>query len=298
MPEGDTVWLTAHRLNQALAGRTVSEFELRVPRLALSDLSGSQITEVVSRGKHILMRFDNDHTLHSHLRMDGSWQISRPSQRVAGSTPAYRSRGARIPARPQSAGRGFDIRAVVGNTEWRTTGHRVHDLDIARTSTGEPWVSHLGPDLLGPDWDPHRAVHNLGLEPSRPIVEALLDQRILAGVGNMYAAELLFMTGTYPLASVASVLALPAQPQRAPAGGEGNRADAIVETAHRVLRANRDHPEQSTTGSVARGEQHWVYMRAGQPCRRCRTPLLSAIIGVAPQERTTFWCPRCQPAPP
>ncbi len=292
MPEGDTVWLTAHRLNRALAGRTVSDFELRVPRLALSDLSGADITEVVSRGKHILMRFDNDHTLHSHLRMDGSWQISRPSQRVPGSTPTYRSRGARPSARTHSAGRGFDIRAIVGNAEWRTTGHRVHDLDIARTSTGEPWVSHLGPDLLGPDWDPQRAVDNLRTEPGRPIVEALLDQRILAGIGNMYAAELLFMTGTHPLASVATVLA-----QEAPTGGEGNRADAIAETAHRVLRANRDHPEQSTTGSLARGEQHWVYMRAGQPCRRCRTSIRSATIGVAPQERTTFWCPRCQASP-
>lgn len=296
MPEGDTVWLTAHRLDQALAGRAVTEFDLRVPRLALSDLTGAVITEVISRGKHILMRFDNDHTLHSHLRMDGSWRISRPSQRLAASAPTYRTRGAprapRTSQRQEASGRAFDIRAVIANSDWRTTGHRVHDLDIARTSAGDPWVSHLGPDLLGPDWDSARAVDNLRADPERRIVDALLDQRTLAGIGNMYAAELLFMTGIHPYASVGDVLAAPA-----PAGAAGTSAQAVVSTAHRVLRANRDHPEQSTTGSTARGEQHWVYMRAAQPCRRCRTPILSGTIGVAPQERTTFWCPRCQSAP-
>ena len=114
MPEGDTVWLTANRLDRALSGRVVTEFELRVPRLALSDLTGATVTEVVSRGKHILMRFDNDHTLHSHLRMDGSWQIHRPSARAAASAPTYRSRadlrradaGAVGPRRRASSGSG------------------------------------------------------------------------------------------------------------------------------------------------------------------------------------------------
>ena len=259
MPEGDTVWLTAHRLNQALAGRQVSEFELRVPKLALSDLAGATITDVLARGKHILMRFDNDHTLHSHLRMDGSWRIA---------AARARSRDA------------FDVRAVVANADWRATGHRVHDLDIARTSAGDRWVASLGPDILGPDWDPGRAQANLRSQPGRRIVEALLDQSNLAGVGNMYAAELLFVTGVDPFTDVQEV----------------RNVERVVATAHRLLRANRDHPEQSTTGRTERREQHWVYLRSGQPCRRCGTPISSAQIGTPPQHRTTYWCPRCQPS--
>lgn len=281
MPEGDTVWLTASRLNQALRGRPVSRFELRVPRLALSDLSGATITEVASRGKHILMRFDNGHTLHSHLRMDGSWRIAAATGTgvTDRSGSAASARGGRV-SRSRNGGHGFEVRAIVSNVDWRSSGHRVHDLDIARTSAGEPWVAHLGPDILGHDWDPARAVRNLQAQPDRRIAEALLDQRNLAGIGNMYAAELLFVTGINPYDQIGSVPAL----------------DRVAAMSYRLLRANRDHPEQSTTGRTERGEQHWVYLRGGQPCRRCGTPIASAPIGVAPQQRTTYWCPRCQPA--
>ncbi len=258
MPEGDTVWLAAHRLDGALRGRPVSTFDLRVPHLATADLRGATVREVLARGKHILMRFDTEQTLHSHLRMDGSWRIA----------PAAR------------AGRiGFEIRAVIGNAAWQCLGRRVHDLALAPTAEEAQWVGHLGPDLLGPDWDPQRAVANLLAQPDRPVAEALLDQRTLAGIGNMYAAEILFLHHTRPTAPV-SALPDPA---------------ATLATAHRLLRMNRDHHAQSTTGQLRRGEEHWVYQRAGQPCRRCRTPIESGEIGTPPQQRTTFWCPRCQP---
>ena len=270
------MWLTAHRLDQALTGRPVTEFDLRVPALALSNLSGTTVTQVLARGKHILMRFDDGHTLHSHLRMDGSWRIA-PARGSAGrpATVRNRSRGAGRAARTGS----FDIRAVIGNAEWLTTGHRVHDLAIAATSDEDRWVGHLGPDVLGPDWDAARAAANLAAEPDRPIVEALLDQGNLAGVGNMYAAEILFVSGIHPLRPA----------------GEVTDLERVTGIAHRLLRANRDHPEQSSTGSTARGEEHWVYLRQGQPCRRCRTPVRATQIGVPPRQRTTFWCPRCQP---
>jgi endonuclease-8 len=259
VPEGDTVWLTAHRLNLALRDQLIVECDLRVPRLALVDRSGHTITEVLARGKHILMRFDDGQTLHSHLRMDGSWRIG-----------ASRAGPRRV---------GYDVRAQLANTHWTATGHRVHDLDVAPTAEESRWVGHLGPDVLGPDWDPDRAATNLAGDGQRPVVEALLDQRNLAGVGNMYAAELLFLAGTNPLTPAGEVTALAALPA----------------LAYRLLRSNRDHPEQSTTGSLARGDQHWVYLRTGQPCRRCRTAIRSTEFGTPPRQRLTFWCPRCQP---
>ncbi len=261
MPEGDTVWLTAHRLDLALAGRALTAFDLRVPQLALADLRGERVSEVVSRGKHLLVRTEGGHTLHSHLRMDGSWRIVRPAE-----------------ARRLLAA--FDVRAVLGNDEWLAVGSRIHDLAIAPTGEEDRWVGHLGPDLLGPDWDPSLAAARAAEHPDRPVAEVLLDQRTLAGVGNMYAAEVLFVHRTRPHTPIAKVADL----------------DGLMRTCFRLLRANRDHPEQSTTGSLARGEQHWVYRRQGQPCRRCRTPIVSGQIGQAPQQRTTFWCPQCQPA--
>lgn len=262
MPEGDTVWLTASRLNKALAGRVLTTSDFRVPALATSDLRGRTVREVLARGKHILARIDDDLTLHSHLRMDGSWYLTRA--------------GARAPRRHPD----HMIRALLGNADWRATGYRVHDLRIVRRADEAELVGHLGPDLLGPDWDPARAVSNLERQPDAAIGDVLLDQRNLAGVGNMYKCEVLFMEHIHPWTSVRDVADL----------------DRVVGTAYRVLRANRDHPEQSTTGYTERGREHWVFARLGQPCLRCRTPIQRADQGVAPQARPTYWCPTCQPA--
>jgi endonuclease-8 len=259
MPEGDTVWLTAHRLNQALSGGTVTTFDLRVPALATTDLRGATVLEVIARGKHILTRFDNDLTLHSHLRMDGSWYLTR-----AGSRPRRH---------PEHM-----IRAQVGNAEWLATGYRVHDLRIVTRAGEDDVVGHLGPDLLGPDWDAQAATARLATEPDRAIGEALLDQRNLAGVGNMYKCEVLFVERIHPWAPVGTVADL----------------HRLVTTAQRLLRANRDHPEQSTTGLTGRGREHWVYGRAGEACLRCGGAVQRAEQGEPPQARSTYWCPRCQ----
>ncbi|MDT4899292.1 MAG: endonuclease [Pseudonocardiales bacterium] len=261
MPEGDTVWLTAHRLNTALAGRPVTVFDLRVPALATTDLTGRTVTEVVARGKHVLTRFDDDLTLHSHLRMDGSWYLSRPGR------PPHRH--------PEHL-----IRALVGNAEWLATGYRVHDLRIVTRAGEADVVGHLGPDLLGPDWDVELAVHNLQREPDAAIAEALLDQRHLAGIGNLYKCEVLFVERVNPWTPVGEVADL----------------RAVVTTAQRLLRANRDHPEQSTTGYLGRGREHWVYERGGEGCLRCRTRIQRQDQGVPPRARSTYWCPSCQPA--
>ncbi len=268
MPEGDTVWLTAHRLHKALAGRELTTSDFRVPTLATADLRGRGVSEVLARGKHILTRIDaaGDSpalTLHSHLRMDGSYYLS------AVGNPRPRRHPDHM------------IRVLLGNDEWLATGYRIHDLTlVAREREGE-FVDHLGPDLLGPDWDVHRAVANLRREPDLTIGEALLDQRNLAGVGNMYKAEVLFMTRVHPWTRVDEVADL----------------DAVVEMSRRVLLMNRDHPEQSTTGYTQRGREHWVYERGGQPCLRCRTRIQRREQGVPPRQRGTYWCPSCQPAP-
>ena len=261
MPEGDTVWLTASRLHAALAGQQLTSFELRVPQLATVDLRGRTVLEVLARGKHVLMRIDDGSTLHSHLRMDGSWYLSRAGQR---------------PRRhPEHM-----IRALLGNAQWRATGYRVHDLRLVPTSREGELVGHLGPDLLGPDWDPGEAARRMRTDPQRTVGEALLDQRNLAGVGNMYRAEVLFIERVHPWTPVAAVPDL----------------DRMLATSYRLLRANRDHPAQSTTGRIGRGVEHWVYLRGGQPCLRCGTPIERGELGDRGSERSVYWCPSCQPA--
>jgi endonuclease VIII len=260
MPEGDTVWLTAHRLNQALAGRQLAVSDFRVPALATVDLTGRSVREVLARGKHILTRIDDDLTVHSHLRMDGSW---------------YLSKAGRAPRRhPEHM-----IRVLLGNAEWLATGYRVHDLRVVRRGAEIELVGHLGPDLLGPDWDPDRAAANLRRDPQVAIGDALLEQRNLAGIGNLYKSEVLFVEHLHPWTPVGAVPDLV----------------RLVTTAQRLMRANRDHPEQSTTGLIGRGREHWVYDRAGEACLRCRTAVQRAEQGAPARSRITYWCPRCQP---
>jgi len=172
------------------------------------------------------------------------------------------------------------IRALLGTPTWLATGYRVHDLAVVATADEHQLVGHLGPALLGPDWDPDEAVRRLLAQPDVPIGEALLDQRNLAGIGNLYKSETLFVEHVDPWTPVGAVPDL----------------GRMVATAHRLLRANRDHPEQSTTGRMRRGEEHWVYGRRGEACLRCGTPIRRAEQGAPPQQRSTYWCPVCQPA--
>lgn len=262
MPEGDTVWLTAKRLRQALAQRPLTRCDFRVPALATLDLRGATVTDVLARGKHLLIRLDTGASLHSHLKMDGSWYLSR-----AGTAPHRH---------PEHM-----IRVLLGNADWLATGYRVHDLTLLRTADEDSIVGHLGPDLLGPDWDPGEALRRLRGDPDRAVGEALLDQRNLAGIGNMYKCEVLFIERVNPWTPVAAIANL----------------ERLVDTARRLLLANREHPEQSTTGRLARGQQHWVYERRGDACLRCGTPIRRADQGTPPRQRGTYWCPRCQPGP-
>jgi Formamidopyrimidine-DNA glycosylase len=267
MPEGDTVWNTARVLDRALAGSVIRHSDFRVPSLATVDLAKWRVRGCVSRGKHLLLRLSGPGdgqlaTLHSHLRMDGAWRVYGPGEPWRG--------------RPN-----HQIRVILRTLTTVAVGYHLHDLALVPTDQEHTLVGHLGPDLLGsPDevggWDPDEAVRRLRAQPERTIADALLDQRNLAGLGNLYKAEVLFLRGIHPLTPVGEVADL----------------EAVVELAHKLLMANRGRWTQATTGSVRRGEESYVYGRAGAPCRRCGTLIERETVG----ERVTFWCPSCQPA--
>ncbi|MFF7287319.1 Fpg/Nei family DNA glycosylase [Streptomyces griseorubiginosus] len=262
MPEGDTVWQAARRLHEALAGRPLTRSDLRVPKYATADLTGRHVLDVTPRGKHLLTRMEGGLTLHSHLRMDGAWKVYAHDQRWTGG-PAHQ------------------IRAILGNTDRTAVGYRLPVLELLRTADEHKAVGHLGPDLLGPDWNPERALANLLQDPSRELGEALLDQRNLAGIGNVFKSELCFLLGATPWLPVG---ALPA-----------DRAVHLPALAKKLLEANRDRPIRNTTGR--RGQDLFVYGRAPRPCLRCRTSIRVADQGDGSRERPTYWCPRCQTGP-
>lgn len=254
MPEGDVVWRTARRLREALAHRVLTDCDVRLPRYATTDLTGRVVDDVASRGKHLLIRVDGGVTVHTHLRMEGTWRI-----RPAAERPAESHR----------------IRLVLANTVWRAVGYQLGVVDVLPTAAERGVVGHLGPDLLGDDWDRGEAVRRLRTEPATAVGEALLDQTKLAGVGNLYKAEVLFLRGIDPWRPVGAV----------------DDLAGLVESARRLLEANKSRIDQVTTGENRRGARTWVYGRAGRPCRRCGTPVRREGQG----ERVTFWCPRCQP---
>src|SRR5579862_2058445 len=216
MPEGDAVWYTARRLHEALAGRPLTRSDFRVPRLATADLTGDVVTETVSRGKHLLTRTSGGLTVHTHLRMDGSWRVRPAAERMAES---------------------HRIRLVLANEAWQAIGYQLGVVELLRTSHEDQVTGHLGPDLLGPDWDCDEAVRRLAAEPDRPIGEALLDQRNLAGIGTFYAAEMLFLRGIDPWRASGDVEDLP----------------ALAGLGQRLLDANKARPGHVTTGDARRG---------------------------------------------
>src|SRR4051794_18960250 len=208
-------------MHVALSGRVLTTSDFRVPQLSTADLRGQRVLEATSRGKHMLIRIEGGLTLHTHFRMDGTWRL--------------------FPAgRPWSGGPDWQVRAVLANDEWQAVGYRLPVIDLIDTADESQLVGHLGPDLLGAGWNagqPAESVRRLLLQPQRSIAEALLDQRNLAGIGNLYKAETLFLRGVHPWAPVGTVADL----------------DAVVGLAHRLLLANRDRWDQVTTGDSRRG---------------------------------------------
>jgi len=198
-------------------------------------------------------------SIHSHLKMEGSWHLYRHGS-------AWR--------RPA-----FQARIVLETADWVAVGFELGLLEVVPLTQEATLLDYLGPDLLGPDWDAAEAVSRLASRPDRPIAVALADQGNLAGLGNEYVNELCFLRGVLPTRVVAGVADVP----------------GLVALAHRLILANRDRTDRITTGDSRRGMQSWVFSRAGQACRRCGTSIERGRLGrTVLEERVTYWCPRCQ----
>ena len=280
MPEGDSVHRAAARMSAALVGRTIAASDVRVPRYATADLSGQSVTDFAARGKHMLLRTDAGWTVHTHFRMQGSWSVLGPGRRL----PRSREHQARLL-----------LSMVDGRTAVALDMPVVEVIPTARELDA---VGHLGPDPLLPagapgGWDPGEAAARLARDPARPAVAALLDQRNLAGLGNLWTVELLYLRGIWPWAPVGDI-----------------DLAAAVALAHRLLTSGLSRPGMVTTGDTRPGRTHWVYGRAGRGCRRCGTPIAfraASGVGTAALRETalrdaalreTWWCPACQPEPP
>lgn len=256
MPEGDAVRRTAGRLDAALAGRELVRAELRVPGFSTVDLRGLTVLGTATVGKHLLTRLGNDDpvlTLHHHLRMDGRWRIGPPGPPRA---PAHL------------------IRIWLATATTQAVGVHVHQVQVRPTGEEHVWVGQLGPDILADDFDPAQAVARLA-EAHRPVVEALLDQRLIAGLGTMWAAEAAHLARVSPWTDTAAARGM---------------ADALVAVRDRMAEA-----VDSPNGRARQPLQ--VFQRVGRPCRACGTPIRAGRVGAAPYDRPTYWCPRCQPDP-
>jgi len=204
VPEGDTVLVAARRLHEALAGKAIRRSDLRMPRIATADLSGQTVLGVAARGKHILLRTDAGLTLHTHFTMDGTWHLYQPGEKWRGP--------------------GFQVRAVIETTDVVAVGFRLGICELIRTADETQRLRHLGPDVLGGDWDRNEAIRRLGTHPEREAGTMLIDQRVMAGPGNIYKSEVCFLERLNPWTALGDV----ADPTR------------LVDRMKELMEANRE----------------------------------------------------------
>lgn len=266
MPEGDTIFRTAEVLRATLLGRRITAARAqprpgsrRVPDLSV--LVGATVSSVEPRGKHLLIGFDCGLTLRSHLRMRGSWHRYRPGE--PWKRPMHQATAVLETT---------DSVAVAFNTP---VVELLTDADLRRSTP----LRELGPDLLSAEFDEDEAMHRLRERNAVQLGDALLDQRAVAGIGNVVKSEAAFLEQLDPWAPVSAFADV--------------ELSAALRAARRVLRANTHGGARITTGSRRRGEELWVYGRGGRRCRRCGTIIRQRRQGEL--ARLTFWCPRCQP---
>jgi len=283
MPEGDTIHRAADTLQRAIGGHVVTRFESVLPQLTRLDadapLGGRTITRVEARGKHLLIWFSGDLVLRTHMRMNGSWHIYRPGERWQ---------------RPRR-----DMRIVIETAAMHAIAFNVPVAEFVteRQLLQHDVVGNLGPDPLADDFQADEALERIHARGDIEIAEVLLDQTAISGIGNVFKSEVLFGARVNPFARVNQLTR--------------EQLVEIVSVATRFMRANvvsgssRTNPSGSTgivtyagmrrtTGRADPSARLWVYGRAGQPCRRCGTPISRRKQG--PFARSTYWCPRCQPA--
>ena len=260
MPEGDTIWRAAHTLHRALAGRSVIAARSPVAGVAAAGLAGRTIEAVESRGKNLLIRLDDGRVVYTHMRMSGSWHIYRPGERWQ---------------RPER-----QARLVLETERYVAVCFNAPVVEVltAASLRRHPALSTLGPDLLSAGFDVSAARLRLRALGALPIGEALLRQTALAGIGNVYKSETLFLCGVNPFAPVSAL--------------SDAELDRVIEKARALMSANL--PARNGPGRrLERSEGAWVYRRRGRPCRRCGAPIRMRRQG--PDARSTYWCPTCQP---
>jgi endonuclease-8 len=274
MPEGDTIFRAARALDRALAGRVITRFESVFPQLTRVDvdapLRGRTVERVTARGKHLLMWLSGGLVLRTHMRMNGSWHIYRPGERWR---------------RP-----GHEMRIVLATDAFEAVAFTVPVAEFTSEADVERHLD-VGPDPLSGTFEPAAAAASLRARGDVQIADALLDQRTIAGIGNVYKSEILFAGGVNPFSRVADL--------------PDETLDRLVALAVKFMRANVVDGTTAaivtysgfrrTTGRSDPSARLWVYGRAGKPCRRCGTAISRARQG--PHARSTYWCPHCQRPP-
>ncbi len=266
MPEGDTIFKTAAALRPLLVGQPVLKAQARQPGPQIQRVVGASVTSIEPIGKHLVIRFSNGLALHSHLRMTGAWHRYAPGERWK--RPAWQAR------------------VVLEVPEHVVVCFHAPVMELMedRAIAVHPGLTKLGPDLLAPAFDAAQAFARLRARATLEIAEALLDQRAMAGIGNVFKSEILFLEGINPWTHVSAL--------------SDDTLRSVLSTAERLLKSNvaPGSPGRITTRDAreARTSPVWVYGRTNRPCFRCRTPIQSQRQGQ--QNRTTYWCPTCQPA--
>jgi endonuclease-8 len=277
MPEGDTIYRAAATLQRAIGGQVVTRFTSMLPKLTRVDadtpLRGRTVERVEARGKHLLMWFSGDLVLRTHMRMNGSWHIYRPGERWQ---------------RPHR-----DMRIVIETANMHAVAFTVPVAEFltSRTLIDHDLVAGLGPDPLSDTFRADDAIERIQAQGDTDIADVLLDQRVIAGICNVFKSEVLFGARIHPFVPASQLTR--------------EQLAAIVDVAVRFMRANVGERASGgmvtyagmrrTTGRADPSARLWVYGRGGQPCRRCGTPISRKKQG--PYARSTYWCERCQPVP-
>jgi endonuclease VIII len=274
MPEGDTIYRAAQSLHRVLSGHAVTRFETayaHLDRVAVdTPITGRVIEKCVSAGKHLLIQFSGDLILRTHMRMNGSWHLYRHGERWW--------RGEHM------------MRVRIDTAEWVAVAFNVPVAEFvtAKQLTTRDPVAQLGPDLLGDSFDREEAIRRIVASGHRAIAQTLLDQRIVAGIGNIYKSEVLFMSGVHP-ETPSSAVAL-ATLERMMDIARGLLRDNVGEGASPRIQTYRNLRQLNPASEP--DESVWVYGRRGKPCRKCGTPIEMKKMGI--EARSTYWCPGCQ----
>jgi endonuclease VIII len=258
VPEGDTLRILADKIDERLAGQRVVRSVFRDPRLAGRELAGTSLVGADAYGKHLFVRFDDGRTLHAHLRMDGTFKVNRPS-----SAPEWKRR--------------VELRLESGSI----VGEAVPVLELLPTADEHSLIDHLGPDLCarsGPP-DPAQVADRMVANAGRPVTGALLDQRNVAGFGNVYGNDVPFIVGVNPLQPVGAIDGL----------------ESLVRIGTALIRVNARLRVQNTTGRRLATDARWMHGVGRRPCPICGDRLHYRSERESPWERSITWCETCQP---